>query len=198
MFGSLSTFRRMNLKTKINIGVVIYCFVILLVPFYPTPYTFFIDTMGSMVSLSSITFICMFYSATVPAMHRTCIQGLSQLMLVCLSLVILRNYLISLMVNVLHDFTQTFILEHPHLSCCLANPRVAMTPFYVSLLLLMLSRLGLLLFTMRFQSMNHEILLWFCIAFVFGIPLIDLTLSSTLTNYSYCNINVMERRGLNQ
>ena len=144
-----------------------------------------------MVSLTSITFICMFYFATVPAMHRTCIQGLSRLMLVCLSLVILRNYVLSLMVNVFHDFSQTFILEYPHLSCCLVNPRVTMAPLYLSLLMLMMSRLGLLLFTMRFQSMNHKIIVWFCILLTFGIPLIDLILSTTLTNLSYCNINVM-------
>ena len=180
-------------KISIHVVRLIYYLVMLIVPFYHTPYTFFIDTIGSMVSLTSITFIYMFYFATVPEMLRTCIQGLSRLLLVCLSLVILRHYVLSLMVHVFHDFTQNFILEYPYLSCCLVNSRVTLAPFHLSHLMLILSRLGLMLFTMQFQSMNHEIVVWSCIALTVGIPLIDLILSSTLTNFSYCNINIMKR-----
>ena len=183
----------MLLKTKINIGLFCYFTALLLIPSYPTPYSFFVDTVGSVFSLISIKFIFTFYYATVPEMNRTCIQGLSRLMLVCLSLGIIRRYFISLMVNVFHDFTQTFITDYPYLSCSLINTRAINGPFLLALNMLLLSRLGLLLFTMRFQSLNHERIVQACTVITFGIPLVDLILSTTLSHFSYCNTIMMSR-----
>ena len=187
----------MLLKTKINIGLLFYFVVVVIIPSFPTLYTFFLDTVGTGVSLTSISIIYTFYFASVPPMHRTCIQGLSRLLLVCLSLVIIRSYLLSLMANVLHDLTQAFITEYPIVSCCLINSRVTYVPFLLSLLMLMVSRLGLLLCTMRFMSLHHEIIVKTCIAVTFGLPLMDLILSSTIGNFTCCNdftMNTFARR----
>ena len=120
-------------------------------------------------------------------MYRTCIQGLTQQVVVCISLLIIREYFISLLVNVLHDFTQAFILGHPYLSCSLFNSRITVVPFLLSYLMLVLSRMGLLLFTMRFQTLNHELIVHICTAMTVGITLLDLVLSSTLSTIPYCN-----------
>ena len=185
--------RSMMLTTKIRIALLCYFTAILLVPFYPHPYTFFIDTVGSVVSLVAITFFFTFYSVSILEMQRSCIQGLSQLMLVCLSLLIIYNYLKSLMTNVLHDFTQSFLLDYPYLSCCLINTRLTRAPLLLSYLMLLVSRLALLLATMRFQSMNHKRIVQVGIALTVGIPLTDLLISSGVSYFSYCNLRIMNR-----
>ena len=113
---------------------------ILIILSFPTPYTFFIDTVGTAVSLTAISFIFTFYVASVPDLHRNCIQGLSRLLMVCLSLVIIRSYLISLMVNVFKEVTQSFITNYPEISCCLVNDKVTLGPLVLSLLMLLISR----------------------------------------------------------
>ena len=163
-----------------------YFSAVLTIPLDPGPYTFFIDTIGSAVSLTSIGFILKFYFA-VPPLHRTCIHGLSGLLLVCLVLVVIRAYFVSLMVNLFHDPTQRFVDEYPVLSCTLFSGRITYVPALFALLTLVLSRLGLLLFTMSFQSLNHERIVQVCAGLTLGIAIMDLTLSSTTSYFNYCS-----------
>ena len=179
----------MQLKTKAQLLLICYFSAMVLVPVKPSPYTFFIDTVGSVVSLTSIGFIFFFYFASVPSWQRTCIQGLSQLLLVWLAVVVIRAYFASLMVNILHDTTQQLLMEYPTLSCILFSGRITFVPSLVSLLLLEISRLGLLLFTIRFQSMNHDLIVYACVAFTVGASLLDLLLSFIFEFANYC-INI--------
>ena len=176
----------MQLRTKAQIFLICYMSATVLVPVNPSPYTFFIDTVGSLVSLASLGFIFFFYFASVPSWQRTCIQGISQLLLVWLALVVIRAYFASLMVNVLHNTTQKLLMKYPTLSCILFSGRITFVPTLVSLLLLEMSRLGLLLFTIRFQSMNHDMVVYACIAFTVGVSLMDLLLSFTTKYVNYC------------
>ena len=179
----------MLLRTKFQIIVLCYISAMVIVPSYPTPYIFFIDTVGTIISFTSIYFVFTFYTASVTAMNRTCIQGLSQLMLICFGLLLTRAFFVSLMVNVFHELTQTLITEYPNLSCHLFNDRSTGMPLFCSILMLVVSRLGLLLFPMRFQSLNHERIVQVCIALTVGLTLTDLFLSFTSSYFHYC-INI--------
>ena len=177
--------RTIQPRTKINIGLFCYFSAMMIVPSEPSPYIFFIDTIGTIVSLTSVSFIVTFYFATVPAIQRTCIQGLSRLMLVCFGLLIIREYIVSFLVNLLHDSTQTFLLDYPRLSCSFFNPRITAVPLLLSLFMLEASRLALLLFPMRFQILNHGRIVKLCIAMTVELTLLDLLLSSSLEAFPY-------------
>ena len=176
----------MQVETKIQVIILCYISAMIIVPSDPSTYTFFIDTVGSVVSLTSIAFIISFYSTSVPPWHRTCIQGLSQLLMVCLGIVVIRAFVVSLMVNVLHDLTQRLLFEYPKLSCIMFSGRNTYVPTILSILMIEASRLGLLLFTMRFQSLNHERIVQVCVVLTVGITITDILLSSTLRYFNYC------------
>ena len=184
----------MGPETKIKTVILCYFSAVLVIPLNPGPYTFFIDTVGSAVSLTAIAFIFMFYFA-VPPVHRTCIHGLSELLLGCLGFVVSRAYFVSLMVNVFHDLTQSFLIEYPVLSCTLFSGRITFVPILLALLTLVMSRLRLLLFTMRFQSLNHKRIVQVCIGLTVGLTLVDLMLSFIVSSFTYCDtINRFARR----
>ena len=99
---------------------------------------------------------------------------------------ILRDLIISIFVNLLHDFTQEAVYAYPLLLCSLLNYRIVQMPFVVALVLLFASKVFLLLSPMKYHAANHTFISVLTIGSMVVFSLLDPILSSIFLKHGYC------------
>ena len=153
--------------------------------YVPGNLTFVIDTAALPVSVGSLHIMYMYFK-TRPHVHQTVITGLMKMFLLTVLLLAIRNYVMSIMVNLLNKFTKEMFKGYPTLICSLTNPKWVYIGMLNVLCCLTISKNFLIFKPDRFFNLNHE--RWTRVSFVLTLAAIltDILIYTGL-NGNYCS-----------
>ena len=133
--------------------VVVYIFLIIIVPDVPNIYTFFIDCMGFTITMLAASFLLSFLN-TRPTAHKNLLNRILALFTVFSMLAVLRSFLISALACFWNSELRLLVEKFPTLTAGLLSPRFCTILELVALCSLSAGRLLLLTHPATFHNIH--------------------------------------------
>ena len=171
-----------HLKLKASISV----YIILTSIYFKTGVLrFTLDSVNMIVSNGAM-YIMYRYLNTRPAVHKTIMNRLMKIMVICMSILEMRGYIWSFLLNVTHQTLREHFLNHPTLICSLSNPRFTFIPLVMIVIFLLMTKLFLVLLPHHFINFNHEQGTRVCLALSVS-PIVAEVITSLIVSGHCCN-----------
>ena len=171
-----------NLKLKGCIAV----YIILTSVYYGTGVLrFTLDSVNMPISVGAM-YTMYRYLDTRPAVHKTMMNSLMKIMVICLSIQTMRGYVWSFLMNVIHQTLRELVLNHPTLICSLSNPRFTFVPLVMIGICLLMTKLFLVLLPHHFFNFNHEQGTRVCLVLSVSAIVVEVTTSLIIRGHC-CN-----------